>query len=441
MLIGITVYSVESYTSQSDFCGLSCHIMDKPYKSWKESPHGEKDVACVECHYAPGEKTTLTAKFRGLGQLFSYLSAGDQEVRKRAHVDDRSCSSGDCHQRPEFIEKKLEYASGVSFTHKIHEEKQVEGQVLHCSTCHQHVAGTKHFEVPKQICHLCHFKNSEVASAGDCVTCHELPQKPLQSQKATAEIKEDEPLITHQSLKDANVPCESCHYELVLGDGEIKDNACQDCHDMPETLKKIGDMQLMHEEHVAKQQANCFNCHETIQHKESPFLDPARKNCEVCHPDHHIYQKMLLVGAERGAVQETPSLMFGSRTNCIGCHLEEKLINGEKVMHGNGQSCVSCHTEKHDQMLDRWDNEVREGLSSVEELKIESLALLKKATGKAPAESLIEANKMYAEANSNLDIVRFGNGVHNKKYSILLISEAGYIFEDLLDLLEEVISN
>jgi hypothetical protein len=133
--------------------------------------------------------------------------------------------------------------------------------------------------------------------------------------------------------------------------------------------------------------------------------------------------------------------MFGSRTNCIGCHLEEKLINGEKVMHGNGQSCVSCHTEKHDQMLDRWDNEVREGLSSVEELKIESLALLKKATGKAPAESLIEANKMYAEANSNLDIVRFGNGVHNKKYSILLISEAGYIFEDLLDLLEEVISN
>jgi hypothetical protein len=48
---------------------------------------------------------------------------------------------------------------------------------------------------------------------------------------------------------------------------------------------------------------------------------------------------------------------------------------------------------------------------------------------------------MYAEANSNLDIVRFGNGVHNKKYSILLISEAGYIFEDLLDLLEEVISN
>jgi len=66
VLNGITVYSVESDTARSDFCGTSCHIMKKPYASWQNSKHGKEDIACVECHYAPREKFTLNAKFRDL---------------------------------------------------------------------------------------------------------------------------------------------------------------------------------------------------------------------------------------------------------------------------------------------------------------------------------------------------------------------------------------
>ena len=45
------------------------------YETWQADLHGGKlDIACVECHYAPGERTTLKAKFRGLSQVASYFS-------------------------------------------------------------------------------------------------------------------------------------------------------------------------------------------------------------------------------------------------------------------------------------------------------------------------------------------------------------------------------
>ena len=44
------------------------------------------------------EKPTPKAKFRALGQLFTYLATGEDEVRLRAKVNDLSCTTSDCHQ-------------------------------------------------------------------------------------------------------------------------------------------------------------------------------------------------------------------------------------------------------------------------------------------------------------------------------------------------------
>jgi hypothetical protein len=44
---------------------------------------------------------------------------------------------------------------------------------------------------------------------------------------------------------------------------------------------------------------------------------------------------------------------------------------------------------------------------------------------------------MLKEGRENLNIVKFGNGVHNKKYSIMLIDAAITRFEDMIDFLEE----
>jgi hypothetical protein len=50
---------------------------------------------------------------------------------------------------------------------------------------------------------------------------------------------------------------------------------------------------------------------------------------------------------------------------------------------------------------------------------------------------LAEARKMLKEGRDILEIVRFGNGVHTKKYSMFLFDAAITKYEDLLDMLEE----
>src|SRR5688572_1209922 len=56
---GALLVVAEHKTSQPEFCG-SCHIMEDYYQSWGKDIHGTKlNVACVECHYAPGERTTV----------------------------------------------------------------------------------------------------------------------------------------------------------------------------------------------------------------------------------------------------------------------------------------------------------------------------------------------------------------------------------------------
>ena len=44
---------------------------------------------------------------------------------------------------------------------------------------------------------------------------------------------------------------------------------------------------------------------------------------------------------------------------------------------------------------------------------------------------------MLAEGRGHLSMVRLGNGVHNKKYAIMLLDAALTSFEDMMDSLEE----
>jgi hypothetical protein len=372
-----------------------------------------------------------------LGQLFSYLSAEDKEVRKAPIVSDLSCTSSRCHPKDKFFTKKVKFTEKIPFVHKTHEDKTIEGQKLHCDTCHQHVMGDKHFQVPRLSCYLCHFKNAPFNEGrGKCSLCHEIPTKPLQKQKE--EGKTDEKPITHQSLEEAKVPCQSCHSQLVQGRGEIKKEDCFDCHDYSlDMLKKAEDKKMMHTEHVANQNADCFDCHTPMDHKETDFMDNVRLKCEACHPDHHIYQKMLLVGAERDGVQKTPALMYDVKTTCLGCHMNEIQKEGENVLSGSGKACAACHTEKHEAMADEWKDKTSEELRYAKEIEKDAQEAIKKATGKVPEEKLEEAIAFLKKGRGNMHIVEYGGGVHNKKYSVMLLDIAMNNFEDIIDLLGE----
>ena len=57
--------------------------MKKYFNTWKSSRHGEKNVACVECHYPPGTKRTVKAKFKGeVEHVVNFFNAVAHETRE-----------------------------------------------------------------------------------------------------------------------------------------------------------------------------------------------------------------------------------------------------------------------------------------------------------------------------------------------------------------------
>lgn len=423
-----TILASEYYTTRPSFCS-SCHIMKKSYNSWEKSEH--RNVSCLKCHYAPGEEHSIKAKLKGLSQAFSYFATGDTEVRKRTTIVDASCLSSNCHPYEKFLDKRIKFTEKISFVHKTHEDETIEGQKLHCNTCHLHLKKDKHFEVPQEACFLCHFKNTSFNKGRSrCLLCHELPVEPIQ--------KHGEKPITHKLLYESKVPCSSCHLEIIVGNGEIKKESCLDCHDAEEMLEKADEKELMHNRHVAGQNANCFNCHKPIQHKKIAFLDPVVKNCSSCHPDHHQYQMLLLAGDKMEGVTESPSPMFISRTNCLGCHVDiSHDKKGQKLKKGSSKACVACHSKNHEYMLKDWTDHLQKELKEALKLEEKAKQVIASAKGKVPDEKLERAMAMLEAGQSTLRIVEYGNGVHNKKYAIMLLDSTFNNFEDMIDYLNE----
>lgn len=431
------LYTAEHYTAQPQFCG-SCHIMKKYYNQWVKDKHGEKGVACVECHYAPGEHGTLTAKFKGLGQLFTYLGSKDKLVRKPAVVNDSSCLTADCHPKEKFADKKLKFTEKIPYIHKTHFDKTIEGQTLHCATCHQHVTPDKHFEVPVMACYLCHFKGTEFNEGRSrCSSCHEIPDKSLQKLEEGAEPPKK--IITHKSLEESKVPCQSCHYQIIQGTGEIKTENCFGCHEYSEEmLNKSKDKKIMHEEHVGAQHASCFDCHIPIEHRESDFMELARAGCSKCHPDHHVHQKMLITGSGgKGTKQDYPIRHFDVKVNCFACHTKDDYdYKGVTVIKADTANCVACHTEDERNIAIKWKSDVSDVLEEAREIEQQARKAIDAAKGRVPKSTIKKAMTMLAEGQFNLTLVEAGGGVHNKKYAMLLLDTAVEKFEMITEMLE-----
>jgi hypothetical protein len=470
------------------FCGY-CHILTYPgvvqkgYDLWKKGKHNK--FGCVECHYPSKEieksNTSADTKTASLSHIpnkpperFSYIPLGGETVRTRPRVPDANCMTSRCHGKPDddFKTKKIKFTEKVPFIHKPHLDKknQIEGQKINCTSCHQHETDKKKFEVSKASCHLCHFKHVKFnQDRGKCELCHELPKKPIQTS--------GEKPITHQMLKKAKVSCSSCHLEmiqaagggqykayfkggelktaLVLNAGQIKKENCLACHDQTKVLKKEITDELMHQKHVTVKNARCFDCHQPVMHTKADLEQPGilayassglhapanqseLPGCSVCHPKAHSYQRILSAGPKRPDVLKTPDFMYKARANCLACHVERKFnAKGQMVMTASAKTCVRCHTKDHKKMLKDWKTELAKEIKYSKEVEQEALTALAKAKSKLSKSKLEEARKMLKEGRENMNIVKFGNGVHNKKYSIMLIDAALNRFEDMIDYLEE----
>ncbi|MEN8263720.1 MAG: cytochrome c3 family protein, partial [Nitrospirota bacterium] len=270
--------------------------------------------------------------------------------------------------------------------------------------------------------------------------CHVIPTKPLQRQKQEgAPEKEGEKTINHKSIEADGVKCASCHGHMIRGKGEVVAQQCLVCHDNEEAItKETFNKKLMHSKHVAPQNASCFDCHTPIEHdKKSDYIDNTRLECQACHPDHHKYQKLLLDGPQRPGVSNIPGLMSAVYTNCIACHYEEKIIKGERVAAGTGKACSACHLAKHEGMVEEWKSKTASTSKEAWEIEKDAVAAIEAAKATATPEQIEEANKLMEAGRENLNIVDYGGGVHNKKYSVTLIDAAMTSFEEAIDMFAE----
>ena len=459
------------------FCGY-CHlttypnIVQKSHELWKKGKH--KDVGCVACHYPVGTrenqilaKSHIPAK---APDRFSYLSLGGETIQTRPRIKDENCMTSACHGKPDdkFKTKKIKFTEKVTFIHNSHldPKKQIEGQKLQCTSCHQHETDQKKFEVTKASCHQCHFTNEIFnKDRAKCILCHALPEEPIQTS--------GEKPITHEMLQKADVSCVSCHIDLVqatgggsfeayfekgvlqtsltLGTDTIKKENCRSCHDQAEQLREDTNKKLMHEKHVTIKNARCFDCHRPITHaksgtkttKKDPFGQMAlkstvEKGCAACHPEPHRYQVMLAKGKKRKDVLDAIDPMYKVRTNCFGCHNEIKTsAKGQIVLGASGKTCVQCHVKGHDQMLEDWKKELKEELEYSREIQQETVDILIQAKPKLSENEHTTAKAMLSQGQDYMNMVIYGNGVHNKKYSIMLIDAAISSFEDVMDYVED----
>lgn len=477
------------------FCGY-CHVLTYPgivkkgYELWKKGKHNK--YGCVECHYPPendGQKLRPKGPSSELQpahipkeppQRFSYLPLGGSTVMTRPRVVDASCMTARCHGRPEddFQTKKIQFTDKVPFIHEPHLKKanQIKGQALNCTSCHQHETSEKKFEVSKASCHLCHFKNTKFnQERSRCELCHQLPEKPIQTSG-------QEP-ITHIMLKKAEVSCGSCHYDviqaagatryeaffekgslktaLVLDSGRIKEENCQACHDQAADLKQALNKELMHQKHVTTKNARCFDCHRSIIHsaqfkpaasedrQDKAALQSAsgqepdarrdfvRNSCTLCHPQPHRLQRDLAAGSKRKDVFKSPSPHLNASANCMACHVQKELTTkGQEVVRATDKACVACHKGRPSLLKD-WKAELEREIKFAADIEKEALNFLEQGKPGLSAEQLQEAKGLLTEGQRNLNIVRFGNGVHNKKYSMLLIDAAIQRFDDVIYYIEE----
>ncbi|MCW8862824.1 MAG: NapC/NirT family cytochrome c [Rhodospirillales bacterium] len=467
-----TWQGVESYTASSSFCGGNCHTMSEQYVAWKSSKHhasnsaNGKQAECIQCHFEPGGKKTLKAKFIGLRHLAAYLADPKAPLPVRAQIPDKACLS--CHDKAELSGKEIKFTEKVRFKHGPHFEKPIEGQTVFCDTCHVKNSQAKHFEVPKETCFACHFGQSsnpksaapagggkiETASLkhasvfpslnqgrGKCSLCHTIPEKSLQGQ-----LKADDPtrkVITHQTLIEDKVACESCHLGIVRGSGEIRPEGCYtECHNRsPDLAAKEHDGKLMHERHTATQRADCDDCHAPIVHKKpADYLEVARQECGLCHEDQHRFQKILLAGIPvADGILTSPQMMNAVNTNCMGCHTKDTLgKRGHAVKIGTGEACASCHGPKHKAVAEDWKSTMTQEVESIAAVEQDAIqAIVDAEKSGADQGAMEEAKELVALGTKFLNVVRFGNGVHNKKYALIILDEAIANFEDAIDLLSK----
>jgi hypothetical protein len=110
VLIGSQVtYRAVAHMETVQFCGQSCHVMQPEFTAHQVAPH--QQVACVECHVAPGASGWVKSKMAGTRQLAGVILNNFPRPIQSAMESDRLVPSAEtceeCHAREKFAAPRL----------------------------------------------------------------------------------------------------------------------------------------------------------------------------------------------------------------------------------------------------------------------------------------------------------------------------------------------
>lgn len=348
MVMGaVGIGGAEYYTGRPDFCG-SCHVMDPYYESWSADIHGSKlGVRCIDCHYAPGERHTFMAKFRGLSQAASYFSGRSGGSRPRAHVNDASCLTSKCHGDGAFRTVKLP----IGKTHM--EIRQVAGKDVEIerkpTVTYEHDI---HLDVTTKL-----KDNENAMKAVEARLKQSLPTSGydlvVETSKsvdpAEQRLKKMHGVITELGMPSAEEDAVTLmrleHMRVRLK--QLSGITCAACH----TYNAAGNS------HFAVNETACFTCHFTNQ-----AFNRDTGECLKCHEPP---SRMIAVHGMKLASTGTPQMptTAGAATgmmdhreivkrgiDCASCHLD--VIRGAATV--SVRECKHCHDQ--DRFLKDFDD-------------------------------------------------------------------------------------
>ncbi len=443
MFVIMPVVSVE-LTSQSWFCN-SCHIMNSYYASWKTGSHSK--VECVSCHIPPGPTNFISAKLNGAGQVVDDL-LNRTSTKPSAAVSDFSCTRSGCHDIGKV--RNISRREGkFFFNHAKHLDLEYIGLNLHCTSCHSHVSGSKHFEVNTNVCITCHlmtpgssepvvrltgiktatsadlpgdeFPTTEPAShdklpPNQCKSCHDAPKKEIEYQGLK---------VLHSDYLAYGAACESCHRGVTSALRKMDNDMCFSCHDFGmERATSTKDMHHVHSN--GRHKVECFSCHGVLRHGPSAqSMQLAQIQCQSCHHKQHEIQQMTYKRVEltphQPADPAAVSPMFLAHVACTACHVQDRPLKakaqtGATVAAASAKACDNCHQPGlGERLVPLWQKNAHDQYDAVAKL-------LPSDTASLPA----SAKPLVAQARGILDLVRLDGswGAHNPRYTQKLLLEA-----------------
>lgn len=267
-------------TSSSSYCG-SCKATQPATEAWRGSVHA--DVACVDCHIAPGIGNQLAWRAREAVNIWAdYLNVPrTDQVGQRPGND--NCLP--CHD-----------VSGVGDEHEVvrmPHRRHVEISDLVCADCHDKVShGPRETagDVSMSVCGMCHAKET---ATSQCGFCHLRPEHLANPHRG--DYIEDH---GEEARPDASA-CLRCHHN--------PEAFCDDCHSRPTPDHFSGTWKYTHRTVAEKDREGCLGCHD-----EEAFC----KQCHrVNHPDDWLQTHRAVAGRGGGSC-----LTCHPQSMCDRCH-------------------------------------------------------------------------------------------------------------------------